>query len=150
MNSIRGWPGPRWAVPSYCWEKSLSRSCSALYISTTSIQSKAFCVPSVSPRSCWVSGRKEDTRFLPNSTFPVCLRGGGRGPVTVVKMSLCFPLARAFFVDWQVRVTVDHGSNLDVGCRGGNVEKPESKTNLLWLSLTLPQRALWSMNNWGH
>lgn len=49
----------------------------------------------------------------------------------VVKMSLCFPLARAFFVDWQVRVTVDHGSNLDVGCRGGNVEKPESKTNLL-------------------
>lgn len=52
--------------------------------------------------------------------------------VTVVKMSLRSPSAGEVF-DWQVPVTVSHGSNLDVGCRGGRErkEEPESKTNLL-------------------
>lgn len=56
--------------------------------------------------------------------FPSMLEGGG---VTVVKMSLFSPLARAAF-DWQVPRTVGRGSNLDSGCRQRECkEKPESK-----------------------
>lgn len=59
--------------------------------------------------------------FSVQQYFPSMLEGEG---VTVVKMSLRSPLARALF-DWQVPVTVGHGSNLDVGCRGENIKRSQ-------------------------